>query len=575
VSHERLGLFDTPPDRRETQIAIAIVGLLFVAFLLILPVRDIRLRELDAFVPLIDATMFLGELIIAALLYAQAAVFRSRALTVLATGFVSAALLLIPHVLTFPGAFSENGLLGARVNSTAWIFTFRRAALPIAIILYVLLKPADRPARHRAERPAARIALGVFAAIALAMGATLLATVGHDLLPPFFSNRTDRIQSYAAVYHSAVVALCVVATVMLFRKRNSVLDMWLLVALSGWLIQSLLNVPIHARFTLGWYCLFVMMLASNFIVMLALITETSWLYSRLAISTAARNRERESRLMSMDAVTAAISHEVGQPLTAVSLNASASLSWLTRDKPDVEKAIISLRAVSDAGQRTFDIIKSIRAMFAKEPGQATEFNLNDLVLETVSLLHRELAANKVSLQLSLDETLPPILADRVQMQRVLVNLITNAIESLRAISDRPRRIEIRSALFEGKDALLQVSDTGAGIEPDETEHIFDAFFTTKATGTGLGLPLCRTIVEDHGGRLWASQGEPHGAIFHLRLPRSGAFAVSFEATDELLSNLEGSLRWLRRTKSDEVTDVIAELQHIVDEVRDTMRGAKS
>ncbi len=123
--------------------------------------------------------------------------------------------------------------------------------------------------------------------------------------------------------------------------------------------------------------------------------------------------------------------------------------------------------------------------------------------------------------------------------------------------------------------LLQVSDTGAGIEPDETEHIFDAFFTTKATGTGLGLPLCRTIVEDHGGRLWASQGEPHGAIFHLRLPRSGAFAVSFEATDELLSNLEGSLRWLRRTKSDEVTDVIAELQHIVDEVRDTMRGAKS
>ena len=197
------------------------------------------------------------------------------------------------------------------------------------------------------------------------------------------------------------------------------------------------------------------------------------------------------------------------------------------------------------------------------------------MLETASLLDRELAASKVSLQLSLDEALPPILADRVQMQRVLVNLITNAIESLRAISDRPRRIAIRSALLDGKDVLLQVSDTGAGIAPEDIEHIFDAFFTTKATGTGLGLPLCRTIVEDHGGRLWASQGEPYGAIFHLRLPRSGAFAVSLEETDELLTNLEGSLRWLRRTKSDEVTDVIAELQHIVDEVRDTMRGAKS
>ena len=147
----------------------------------------------------------------------------------------------------------------------------------------------------------------------------------------------------------------------------------------------------------------------------ALLAEANRLYARLALSTAARQRERDARLMSMDAVTAAIAHEVGQPLTAVGLNASAAVAWLTGAKPDVKKALTALLAVGEARQRTFDVIRSIRATFAKEPGRATEFSLNDLVIETASLLDRELAASKISLELSLDEALPSILADRVQI----------------------------------------------------------------------------------------------------------------------------------------------------------------
>jgi signal transduction histidine kinase len=524
VSQDQFGLFDTPPGRKHIRLSLVVVGLMFVAFLLTLPVRNLRLPQVDAFVPMIDAIMFVGELIIATLLYAQASVFRSRALTALAMAFVFAALLVVPHALTFPGAFAPDGWLGAGVSSSAWIYTFRRLGFPVAIIAYVLLKRVDSATSPGPDRPAPGIASSVLVAIALAGAITLLTTVGHDLLPPFFVTHSELNYTSAVLYEFATFALFVVAIVMLFRSRSSVLDTWLLVAFMGWLIEALLIMTIDARFTAGWYALYGMVLASHLVVLLALIAESNRLYARLALSTAARNRERDARLMSMDAVTAAIAHEVGQPLTGAIINAMAGLDWLDRERPDLEKAAKALRSTIDAGNRTTEVIKSIRAIFAKGPISATPFSLNDLVRETASFLERELTGERVVLELTLDEELPPVLADRVQIQRVLVNLFANAIDSLRETRGRPRRIAVRSAPLNGEDVLLEVSDTGIGIRPEETSHIFDAFFTTKAAGTGLGLSLCRTIVEEHGGRLWASPGAEHGATFHLQLPQ-GSMAV--------------------------------------------------
>jgi signal transduction histidine kinase len=186
----------------------------------------------------------------------------------------------------------------------------------------------------------------------------------------------------------------------------------------------------------------------------------------------------------------------------------------------------------EAGQQAIDIIRDIRAMFAGHLGTLSEFDLNGLVHETAALLGRELAAHDVAFQVDLDEALPPILASRVQVQRVLANLLTNAIESLAATRGRSRSVTVRTAL-DGQSIMVEVSDSGAGIAPEKMAKIFDPFFTTKPSGSGLGLSLSRTIIEEHGGRLWASTGGQHGAQFNMKLPLRPQPARSLPEPQEL------------------------------------------
>lgn len=517
MARDYLGLFDTPPNRTEIRIGLAIVAQMLIILLATLPVHNLHIGAIPGLIPALDAGMLACDLISAAILYAQAAVFRSRALTLLASGYVVSGLLLIPWALTFPGAFSAGGLLGAKVNTTGWIAVCWRLSVPVAVFFYAWLKHRDATNRPVAERPPARVLEALLISIAIAISVTLLATLGHDLLPSFFIDQSQVIQSRLVTVNMVVIGWTIAAMVRLFRQEKSVLDLWLLVAMSAWLAQSLLNLLLQSRFSLGAYVFLSLTLMSNLVVMLALITESNRLYGRLALSTAARDRERDARLMSMDAVAAAMAHELGQPLAAAKLSASAALGWLTRSKPDVERASRSLRETLDSGERTFDVIKSIRATFATGAKAVSEISLNELARDTVQLMDRELAARKVALQLSLDEALPTVLANRVQVQRVLINLLTNAIESMATIRGRPRRIAIRSSQLDGQNVQLDVSDTGVGISPEKMAQIFEPFFTTKSTGTGLGLSLSRTIIEEHGGRLWVSSGQDYGVTFHVQM----------------------------------------------------------
>ncbi len=347
----------------------------------------------------------------------------------------------------------------------------------------------------------------------------MLAIIGHEWLPHYYLDEREVSYWNAVTYELVTFNLLAVGALVLFRRRKSVLDTWLLVALSAWLIQSLLIMTLEARFTAGWYYLYFLMLFSDLVVMIALIAESNRLYVKLALSTSAQSRERDARLMSMNAMAAASFQEVGQPLSAMLSSAMASKGWLTRPQPDREKAIESLDDAIAAAQRTFEMMKSVRTRFTDKPGGGKEFCINGLVRETALSMDRELAARKLSLQFDLDESLPAVLGDRTQIQRVLSYLMAKLFESPDAEQGNSGRILLRTAATDARYLILDLSDSENIGTDEEMEQFFESVFDAK-DATALGLSLCKTIIEDHAGYLFASQGTTRGTMFRLKLPLS-------------------------------------------------------
>jgi signal transduction histidine kinase len=220
----------------------------------------------------------------------------------------------------------------------------------------------------------------------------------------------------------------------------------------------------------------------------------------------------------MGAMTASIAHEIAQPLTAMASNANAGLRWLTQAPPNFEEVRAVLENIVRAGHRASEIIQGIRALFKETPQTRAALDLNRLIGEVLSLAQREIEKHAVTVDIRLDDTLPLVAADKVQMQQVIFNLVSNAIDAMEPVKDRSRILCVKSAVDGSGDVLIAIEDTGTGIRADDIDRIFSKFFTTKAHGMGMGLAICRSIIESHDGRLWASSGLPHGAIFQITLP---------------------------------------------------------
>ena len=215
---------------------------------------------------------------------------------------------------------------------------------------------------------------------------------------------------------------------------------------------------------------------------------------------------------------AMIAHEVNQPLAAVVINGHACLRWLSVEPPNFDEARSAIQRIVRDGNRASDVIARIRALLENGEPVARLLDVNEIILDIVALTQSEVDRRRAALHMDLAASLPEVTGDRVQLQQVLLNLIINALDAMGAIEDRPRIVRIRTKTIEPKSVLVAVEDSGAGLDPERAPRLFDAFYTTKPEGLGMGLSISRSIVEAHGGRLWATANEGPGATFQFRLP---------------------------------------------------------
>jgi NO-binding membrane sensor protein with MHYT domain len=236
-----------------------------------------------------------------------------------------------------------------------------------------------------------------------------------------------------------------------------------------------------------------------------------------ALRQARADLARVNRVTTMAELTASLAHEVNQPISAAVTNADACLRWLAGDTPNLEEARAAATGMVKDGMRAAEIISRIRMLFKKGTPQRELLDVNELIREMIVLLRGELARYSVSVQPELAPDLPQVMGDRVQLQQVMMNLISNSIDAMKDL-DGSRELAIKSQRAENEQLMVSVSDTGVGLPLQQADQIFNAFFTTKFHGTGMGLSISRSIVESHSGRLWAADNSPRGASFHLILP---------------------------------------------------------
>jgi signal transduction histidine kinase len=508
-------LSNLSPSPAQTRLALAVALALVAAFVITAgPLSTIQLGRINAFIPAYATAMFVLDSITAVLLFAQFSILRSRALLVIASGYLFTALILIPWMLTFPGVFAPTGVFGG-LQSTAWLYIFWHAGFPMFVIAYALSKDANLNNRLSRGSVGAAILGSAAMTAGLVCAAAFLAAAENALLPRLM---LDAVHLSALWFYAAAGAalMSALALSVLWVRRRSILDLWLMVVMCAYVIEiCLISFPVPARFTVGWYAGRVYGLLSGSLVLFVLLYEITMLYAQLLRAVLAQRREREARLMTGDAVAATIAHEVKQPLSGMITHADAGLRWLDRSTPDLDEAKAAFKQIAADGHRAGAVIGSIRAIFKRDARSKISLDINDLIGEALAVLRGDLQKHRVLVQAEPDKRLPQVLGDRIQLQQVLLNLITNAIESM-ADEDGPRILSVKCEVQDA-GVMVSVADTGSGIGAPDVARIFNPLFTTKSGGMGMGLSICRSIIEAHEGRLVVAPNTPRGAVFQFVL----------------------------------------------------------
>jgi signal transduction histidine kinase len=507
-----------PPTAQQRRLAAALVIVLFIGFSVTAPFAATQLARIDSFVPAVEAINFVTDLLTAGLLFSKFPIIGLRAVLVLASGYLFSALAIFPHALSYPGVLTASGgLFGSGLQTTPWLFTFWHLGFCVAVLVYASIKDGKHEYVTPFSRPRA-ILWSVALVVSLVCALTWIAVAGEKFLPRLVLPDVVRFSPLAN--YVTITSLCasLIAFVLLKLRQKSVLDLWLSVAMVATVAeQAVVSLFIASRFSVGFYSSKIFSVVVSTIVLMALFSETVNLYARLSSANKKLQRAHENKLTDVAAAIAAISHEIRQPLTAISTNSSAGRRFLERGPSDIERVKGILDNIGKASLRVNKVIESVGALFSANP-ERQSIDVNDLVIESLQELANELADCSITVDTQLTSELRPIMGHKGQLQEVILNLVQNSIDAMRTMTAKPRMLHVRTAPH-GRDAIaISVEDTGPGIEEKALSSVFDAFVTTKTKGMGLGLAIAQAIVERHNGQISAMSGANGGARFEITLP---------------------------------------------------------
>lgn len=512
MSESKLLVYRCPASPAQIRITSGVALGLLLAYVATLFFRNHILPPSEFFVAITSPLLIMADWITATLLFAQARVLRARSLQVLAAGYFLAGLLVALRILSLPDVLG-HAKFGPDYNLPLWFYLASHTALAPAVMAYVWLNPGADQTASPGHRPPGRT---LAASILLAGSVILVVTTLETSLPwssPIFLTAT------------AVMLLIIAGMVVLGRSLHAVLDLWLLLMLWGWFLETALIALPSSGYTAGWYAARSLGLTSGLFVLFTLLAETSKFYGRTVLQLMAQQQEREHRFLIHKAITGSIAHDIRQPLSAILLNAQMGKRTLSQQERGVaallEELDLTLNEIVTCSDRANSILKSTRTIFGRENMHRSATDPAVLLRTTLAMVADSARAQEISTELVIEGPPKPININRMQMQQALLNLFQNAVDALSHAYGRNRTMRVSCVPWGDVGVIIRVEDNGPGILPADREKIFETFFTTRVDGTGLGLPIARAVIEDHGGRISAEPRSPVGTAFVIRLPYGG------------------------------------------------------
>jgi signal transduction histidine kinase len=519
TDERRVFLSTLPAGRGARRRALAAVLVSVAVFLAAAPFAKLPLAQIGAFIPIYESALVINDLITAVLLFGQFGILRSRALLVLACGYLLTAFMAVAHALTFPGLFSPTGLVGAGPQSTAWLYMFWHGGFPLLVIAYALLKGEARDTTGAATGMA--VLASVAAVLVAVCGLTLLATAGQNALPAIMQG--NHYTPAMIVVVSSVWVLSLVALVVLGRRRpHSVLDLWLMVVMCAWIFDIALSAVLNAgRFDLGFYAGRIYGLLAASFVLIVLLLENSVLYSRLVEAHESERRKTAELLAAnkdLDAFSHSVAHDLRSPLRAVD-GYARMLEEAYAGGMDAEgrRLLGVVRASSQLMGRLIDALLDF-ARLGRQPLKTRPVELDELVNQVIDELRANVGGRSIEFAVG---KLGTTVADPALLKQVLANLLGNAIKFTRDRNPAVVEVGCRKEAETGATNVYYVKDNGAGFDMRYSDKLFGVFQrlhrADEYEGTGVGLSIVQRVIIRHGGRVWADSRPGEGATFYFTL----------------------------------------------------------